>query len=62
MQRKTFGRRAKLFNGYPNLERILEEEREGKYITKRKSEIYRRGKILVLGKALLLSSRLTQDC
>lgn len=48
VQRKTFGRRAKLFNGYPNLERILEEEREGKYIKKRKNEIYRRGKILVL--------------
>ena len=55
MQRITFGRRAELFNGYPDLERILNEEREGKHIKKKENEMYRRGKMLVSGKGLSTS-------
>ena len=53
----SFGRRAKLFPGRPDLKTILLEERAAKYIEKTKDEIYKRGEMLVMGKKLYFSRR-----
>lgn len=53
-----FGQRATIYPGTADLEGILQDEVAGKYIQKLQTVSEERGKILVMGKNLLVLSEL----
>jgi hypothetical protein len=54
MEKISFGRRAVIYRGSPDLRTILQEEVEGRYIKRVQHEARKRREMLVLGKGSYL--------